>query len=554
MAQCSFGYPSFRRFLRQFGATALVACLAVTGSAMASAPDAPTREDTRAAMKRATRFMVEQVATDGGYVWSYLPDLSRRWGELEAYPSMIWVQPPGTATMGHLFLDAWHATGDAYYYDAAKQVGDALVAGQHESGGWNYMIDTAGEASIRKWYDTIGKNAWRMEEFQHYYGNATFDDGGTSEAMQFLLRLYLEKRDDRYKAPLEKAIDFVLDSQYPVGGWPQRYPLRDEFHHSGLPDYTPYITFNDDVAGENIEFLIMVHQTLGYERERVLDAIHRAMYAFLVTQLGQPQPGWALQYTLDLEPAGARTYEPNGVVTHVTAANVRKLMDFYRLSGDTRFLARIPEALDWLQKVRLPDALIKDGRTHPTFLQIGTDKPLYLHRRGSNVVNGEYYVDHDPANTLGHYGSTRSIDVAALRKEYEALARTPPAVAAKGSPLLNEGIPLPRYFTTHNVSVSDLNVKVLKGQDGKVSAETAAGLIAALDEQGWWPIELRSTSHPYSGDGPQTPQAGDYSRTLVGDATDTSPYLAAEPVVGISTGAYIERMGMLIGYLGSLPR
>ena len=36
------------------------------------------------AMKRATRFMVENVSTNGGYVWTYLPDLSRRWGELEA--------------------------------------------------------------------------------------------------------------------------------------------------------------------------------------------------------------------------------------------------------------------------------------------------------------------------------------------------------------------------------------------------------------------------------------------------------------------------------------
>ena len=76
-------------------------------------------------MKRATTFMVEKVAYKGGYVWSYLPDMSRRWGEMEAKPTMIWIQPPGTPSMGHLFLDAYHATGDEYYYRAAEQVASA---------------------------------------------------------------------------------------------------------------------------------------------------------------------------------------------------------------------------------------------------------------------------------------------------------------------------------------------------------------------------------------------------------------------------------------------
>ena len=108
----------------------------------------------------------EEAAVEGGYVWQYLPDFSRRWGELEASPTMIWVQPPGTATVGHLYLDAYHATGDEQFYQAAKSATDALVRGQHPAGGWNYVIDTAGEESLKRWYETVGKNAWRLEEFQ----------------------------------------------------------------------------------------------------------------------------------------------------------------------------------------------------------------------------------------------------------------------------------------------------------------------------------------------------------------------------------------------------
>ena len=80
-------------------------------------------------MRRATQFMVEKVAYRGGYLWNYLPDMSRRWGEMEARETMIWLQPPGTSSMGHVFLDAYHATGDEYYYRAAEQVGAALIFG-----------------------------------------------------------------------------------------------------------------------------------------------------------------------------------------------------------------------------------------------------------------------------------------------------------------------------------------------------------------------------------------------------------------------------------------
>ena len=88
----------------------LLALLALLIAAPAAAQ--PRRAEIEQTMLRATRFMVERVAERGGYVWTWLPDRSRRWGEMEAEPGMIWVQAPGTATMGHLFLDAYNATRD----------------------------------------------------------------------------------------------------------------------------------------------------------------------------------------------------------------------------------------------------------------------------------------------------------------------------------------------------------------------------------------------------------------------------------------------------------
>jgi hypothetical protein len=42
----------------------------------------------------------------------------------------------------------------------------------------------------------------------------------------------------------------------------------------------------------------------------------------------------------------------------------------------------VPEALDWLDSVRLPDDKIMPGKPrYPTFIQIGNGRPLYVHRR-----------------------------------------------------------------------------------------------------------------------------------------------------------------------------
>jgi hypothetical protein len=111
--------PRARRWRRTWfcllPAVMLASGAAAVAQAQAQEQVGPARAEVMAAMQRATKFMAEKVAYRGGYLWNYLPDLSRRWGEMEARETMIWLQPPGTSSMGHVFLDAWHATGDDYY-------------------------------------------------------------------------------------------------------------------------------------------------------------------------------------------------------------------------------------------------------------------------------------------------------------------------------------------------------------------------------------------------------------------------------------------------------
>ncbi len=395
------------------------------------------------------------------------------------------------------------------------------------------MFDFAGDEALRHWYETVGANAWRLEEFQHYLDNATFDDGGTYEATLLLLRLHQQGHAEaRHERGLRQALDFVLDSQYPVGGWPQRYPTEA----NGPAPYASYLTFNDGVTANNIRLLLQAHRVLG--EEHLLAAARHGMDAFLALQREAPQQGWALQYTLDQQPAPARSYEAAGLSPAATAGNIRQLMLFYEITGDNAFLAPIPAALDWLDSLRLPPELVHDGRTHPRLVELGSDRPLFIHRTGSNAVNGRYYLDHDPNHTVVHYPSTGRIDVAELRERFSALDRQPQHPSTE----------LPRYYITAN-TLGRIPGNQQRLRDKSVPPARAARIIDSLNEQGYWPTELSYTTHPYRGPGPAEPVPGDYRETWVGDDSDTSPFYLPQPRPVIALDTYIANMARLVRYL-----
>ena len=94
--------------------------------------------------------------------------------------------------------------------------------------------------------------------------------------------------------------------------------------------------------------LMQCYQSLGMTglKEPVL----RAMYLIITLQQGAPYAGWSDQYFVDnLKPAHGRSYEPRSVSTATTNRIIRLLMQYYRLTGDTRFLAGIPNAIDFLE-------------------------------------------------------------------------------------------------------------------------------------------------------------------------------------------------------------
>ncbi|MGY6652356.1 pectate lyase [Amycolatopsis sp. TRM77291] len=582
---------------RSFGLLATAVPVAVLASGnqavQAAVPGIPE------AMRRAAAFLDEELSYRGAYVWSYLPDRSQTWGEMAANRTMCWVQPPGTPSIGHSLLDAYHATGDESFYRAASRTGLALAAAQLPVGGWNYVHDFAGTKSLRQWYDTVGANGWRLEEFQHYYGNATFDDAGTSSAAQFMLRLYLERGDHRFGAALDRALRFVVKAQIrggvADGGWPQRFPrfagaVKDTPWPEVLPpwlptgirhgmedgDYTGHVTFNDDVLGENIKFLLMCMSTL--DKPGLAEPIRRAMDCLRRLQQPGPQAGWALQHLARASggrpagaPAGARSYEPRALATHTTQTNVQQLFHYFRLTGDRGFLDRVPEAIAWLDSCPLTarqhaENPLLAGRTHPTFVDLETNRARFVHRFGSNVRNGAYYTDNDHRATLSHYSGGRVIGTAALRATYEQLRALTPAQVADlkaRSPLGGVRVPLPRYFTPREPQLTDLFLGA-PSQLPVVSDAEAKALADGLGGNDYWLTPADAITNPYRGPSPATPYAGKaYMSKHVGDLYDTSPfdplnppeeppYRPKERPPVISTGTYVANMGKLISWAAAL--
>lgn len=502
---------------------------------LASAQKKDLAAEARQAMLDATKYMVEKVSTNGGYLRLYLPDFSRRWAEQEAYPTQIQLTYGKTPSVGHLFLDAYHTTSDEYYYNAAEKVAKALIWGQYPIGGWNYLIDFAGSSSEKQWYNTIGKNAWGWDEYNHYYGTPTFKNGATIEAARFLLRMYLVKLDPKIKSALDKAVDYVLTSQYPLGGWPQRYPLKHSFPAGDKADYTSFYIFNDDLTWENIEFLIQCYVTLG--EERLLDPIRRGMNFSLITQQGNPQGGWAEQYDMDLKPAHGRKYEPASLMPSQTYRQIMHLINFYKLTGDRKFLARIPDAIDWLENSRLPEDKTAGGKyTHPVFVEIGTNKPLYAHRKGKGFADGKYWVDYNDDNPLLHYGAKTKINIDLLKQEYNKANALSPQEATVNSPLVvgqYKGSRKPQeYFLPdpEHIKVPD--------------EQLVRSVIKSLDREHRWLSKHEWISRPYT-----VSASGEESNTAPLSTEGGAQILDESEQQYISTDVYVKNMHILNNYL-----
>jgi len=398
----------------------------------------PLAEKAEIVLNKAVQYFRWTVSTNGGYLWTYSEDLSQRSGEGKATETQIWVQPPGTPSVGFAYLRAYEATEDEFYLEAAKAAADALVWGQLESGGWDYKIDFSPEESQRWYYrrdqDKVNAKGRR--------NTSTFDDNNTQSALSFIMTVHKVMSEDKYLSTVEYGLAFMLTSQFENGAWPQRYPLASK-------GYSRWYTFNDNAINDCIKVMLDAYHIYG--EERYLESAKRGGDFIIASQLSEPQAGWAQQYDYDMKPASARWFEPASVCAATTARNIRTLIHLYLETDEEKYLEPIPEAIDWLENSKL-----KNGHW-ARFYEPETNKPIY--------VNMDKKVVYEFVNIRPGYSWTGNYASSAIRL-YNKVKRSgrEEYLAERNAPLTDK---------THRRRLIDLEPKV-------------SDVIAKQDIQGRW--------------------------------------------------------------------
>ncbi len=380
----------------------------------------PMRPDLRNkaqdALKRAVRFFREEVAVQGGYLWRYSEDLSKREGEGEASATTAWVQPPGTPTVGMAYLRAFEAAGDNGHLEAARETAYALVKGQLRSGGWTYRIEF--DPTERKRY------AYRQKGGGDKARNVTTLDDDTSQAaLRFLMRAdsALEFKDDRIHEAADYALTTLIKAQYPNGGWPQGFdqipePTQFPVKKASYPeswsrdyvksDYWKYYTINDGNLERLVETLLEAAEV--YRNPAYRKAALRIGDFLVLAQMPEAQQAWAQQYDFDLHPDWARKFEPPSITGGESQGALRTLLALYAESGDRKLLEPIPPGLDYLRRSRLPDGRLA------RFYELKTNRPLYFTR--------DYRLTYEDTDLPTHYSFKVADGTAAIERDFRRLS------------------------------------------------------------------------------------------------------------------------------------
>lgn len=360
--------------------------------------DEGLREQAKKTMKTAAAFYRTNAARHGGYVYYYSPDLSRRLGEGVASPDQIWVQPPGTPTVGQAYLAAYDATNDPFYLEAATAAAEALIYGQLKSGGWTNCID----------FNPRGK---RVAQYRNGNGGgknySSLDDDQTQSAIRFLI--HADEAHNFEHKKIHKAariaLDALLKAQFPNGAFPQvwngpvpsppirkaNYPDYDWKTEGRIKEYWDMYTLNDGLAGDVAQTLTDAHRI--YDEVRYVDSLKRLGNFLILAQMPDPQPAWAQQYNYQMQPIWARKFEPPAIAGRESQDVLETLIKIARYTNDDKYLKPVPRAIEYLKKFQLADGRLA------RYYELKTNKPLYMFRRGD-----VYRLTYDDSDLPKHYG------------------------------------------------------------------------------------------------------------------------------------------------------
>lgn len=264
--------------------------------------------------------------------------------------------------------DAWYGSAEA------RATADAVVTFQTPAGGWSKNQD---RRIARLPGQRFSNDAETMEQnpanfdapadrFWTFVGS--LDNDATWSEMRFLAKVAAHApgpEGDAWRASVIRGVHYLLNAQYPNGGWPQNWPLEGGFHDS--------ITFNDNAVAQAAMVLNDVaHGAEGFDfvpadlEGRAAEATRKAIDVILASQVryGDRVMGWPQQVEpMRLVPTSARNYEPRSVASGETTDILIFLMQQPDPSPEMQAAIRAGAA--WLDAVKVHDKsfeMTADGR------------------------------------------------------------------------------------------------------------------------------------------------------------------------------------------------
>ena len=284
------------------------------------------------------------------------------------------------------WADAQNKAEEWYASAEALRIADNLVLYQRSSGGWPKNIDMAkplsesGRASLLR----DQKNT-----------DSTIDNGATYTQLSFLARVVTARPQEQHRESFLRGLDYLLQAQYPNGGWPQFYP--------DLSGYYKHITYNDDAMIGVMKLLRDIADAKpAYtfvdreRRDRAASAVEKGIECILKTQvmLSGKRTVWCAQHDeVTLAPAAARTFEVVSLSGGESVEIVRFLMSIKDPSPAT--IDAIESAITWFEQSQLKGikwiengtdrVVVQDPNAGPIwarFYEIGTNRPIFAGRDG----------------------------------------------------------------------------------------------------------------------------------------------------------------------------
>ncbi|MFY9152198.1 MAG: pectate lyase [Prolixibacteraceae bacterium] len=291
-------------------------------------------------------------------------------------------------------------------YDESEytRIADNILFFQRNNGGWPKNYDMKAILTPEQ-IDSVVSTKHLL--------HTTFDNSTTYTHVQYLAKVYTATKTKKYKEGCLKGIGFILESQYPNGGWPQYFPIEED-------DYSRRITFNDGAYIGVIETLKMIldgnpdFAFIGKKlRKKIETSYQKGLDCILNMQIRDNNrlTAWCQQHDeVDLSPAWARAFEPPSICNGESAPVVLFLMRLEK--PDARIIESIQSAVKWFEESKIYHTRVQQIQAEPLkskwrtstsdqvvvidsmappiwtrYYELGTNRPLFCDRNSKYLYS-----------------------------------------------------------------------------------------------------------------------------------------------------------------------